>query len=62
MFGRVVAEAACAQTEQIVDVGEIIMLEVGIFSIDVRQSAHLAGSALVSVVPLRDRSETVGME
>ncbi len=62
MFCRVVAESTGAEVDQVVDILQIVVLEVGVFGVDIRQTAHLAGGAFVAVVPLGYWCEPVGME
>ena len=62
MLGRVVTEAACAEVYEVVDVLHVVVLEVGILSVHVGQSAHLAGGALHAVVVVGYVGESVGVE
>ena len=61
MLGRVVAETTHAALDQIVAILQVVGLEVGILSVDVGKTAHLASGALQTVVVVSNLIETRGM-
>ncbi len=62
MLGGIVAEAARAKVDEVVHILEVVFLKVGVFGVYVRQSSHLAGGALQSVVVVTYGRESVGVE
>ena len=58
MLGSVVAETTASKLNQIVHVGHIIKLKIGVLGVHVGKSAHLTGSALQAVVIVFDFSES----
>ena len=59
MLCSVVAEAACSTSEEVVHVGHVVELEIGVFGVNVGKSAHLTGCALETVVIVLDFVETI---
>ncbi len=62
MLCRIITESVCAARDQIIQIVQKIFLKIRILCIDIRQSAHLSRRTLITVSPVYNRIEAIGME